>query len=126
VDDKKKSEYISLFALDIPISEILAKVDVGQSDVLEARIGDSEFDRQCDIALKSHRGVLLGKIAEVEKNMLNGNYNFMGGASTPNAVIKSLQWRLNYIQEFEEAVKPVVAVEAAGIRVELIEQLEAI
>jgi hypothetical protein len=126
MDAKKKSEYISLFALDIPVSEILAKVDVTQSDVLEARIEDDEFDRQCDIALKAHKSILLSKIGEVEKGMLNGAYNFMGGAATPNSVIKSLQWRLGYIADFEETTARPRTEQPAGIRVELIEQLEAI
>jgi hypothetical protein len=126
VDAKKKSDYISLFALDIPVSEILAKVDVTQSDVLEARIADDEFDRRCDIALKTHKSILLSRIGEVEKAMLNGAYNFMGGAATPNSVIKSLQWRLGYIAEFESSTARPRNEEVAGIRVELIEQLEAI
>lgn len=123
--DKWKSDFISLFALDMPISDILREVDKTNSDILEARIADSDFDRQCDMALKNQKSILLSKIGEVEKDILNGKYNFLGAAA--NSVIKSLQWRLGYIGEFEDAVRVKASgSDAESFKVELITQMEAI
>lgn len=124
--DKWKTDFISLFALDMPVEDILAEVGKGASDILEARISDTEFDRQCDIALKSQKNILLSKIGEVERDTLRGKYNFMGAAA--NSVIKSLQWRLGYIAEFEESVKVRAAGGQAGeaYKVELVAQVEAV
>ena len=121
-----QEDFISLFALDMPISDILGRINKNSGDILNERIKNPDFDRQCDVALKSHKAILLSEISRIEKEMLKGAYAF-GSASMPNSVIKSLQWRLGYIGEFEE----VVAVRAApsdggGFRVELIEQLEAV
>lgn len=121
--DKQKEDYISLLALDMPMSEILDIVGVSGSEILEARVSDGEFDRKCEVGLRQQRSIILSGISKVEKDMLAGKYAFSNSGAAQ--VIKSLQWRLEYLDSYIDKTTPIKDVGEAYV-INLIEQVGAV
>lgn len=124
LNEKQKADYISLLGQDMPISEILDIVGIMGADVLEVRMGDDEFDRCCEIGMRQQKSIILSGISKVEKDMLAGKYAFSNNNAAQ--VIKSLQWRLNYLDEYCAATSRPLTGNEESYRVELIEQVGSV